>query len=856
MKSIIYSILFLFINAALIFSQPLLIENFDYPNGTPVTSNGWTLFSGTENPINVSSPGLTYSGYPFSGIGNAATMTSTGQDVYRNLSSVKTTGTVYASFMVHVTSAFRPGDYFAAFLPSNSTTFFAGRVFARLNGSSLDFGLTKASQSDTNSMMWIPGYSLNTTYIIVLKYTFVPGTQNDLVSMHIFQSGMPIIEPPSIIPPMSFNTTSNDANNIGRFALRQGTNNRAPGLKIDGILVSESWYVTASFYQRNYDFGGMTEYDTDWGEMELSFYGFDGMRYLNLSINSPGVSNPWQIENVPIVCYSDVGNYQSQVFAFQIGMPGIPVSGIDYGLTLTINDLFSPPPIMSPAQVNDINYKVYSGLYEDSISAAGSPPLQPAVPLKGKEAGVEIDTTTRALKDFPNQDCGTNECVPAGVSNSLKYLRKAHNMTFDTNFTSIDSAKKAVKWTSRGAETNKWHEYKTEYMEKNKIPITTRKKGADYIPNILTEIDNKQDIEMTIKWNRIGNDTVYYHCVNIVGIKRLGNGKYQITIQDDRDQGVAGGTKNETMEWDSVTNRFTSGTYAGFVVAIHDFIIECPSPPKPTPVTPPNGSTGNPLTTNFGWSDTPTPGTTFSLQVATDLTFELPVFSEDGIFANSFDIPPGFLQPNTEYFWRVRGVDSAGPGPWSDEWSFQTEGNPMTLNLKVFIEGLYNPVLNSMTPDTITVYIRNFFFPFNVYDIGKGVIDNSGNATIIFYNVAEGQNYFLELNHRNALETWSNFPSSFTSGVMNYDFSNSIFKAYGANQKQVDNTPLRFAIYSGDPNQDDVIDGSDQLMVENDAAEFVKGYVATDINGDGSVDGSDMLITENNAANFVGVVRP
>ncbi|MBK9225921.1 MAG: hypothetical protein IPL67_02355 [Ignavibacteria bacterium] len=45
-------------------------------------------------------------------------------------------------------------------------------------------------------------------------------------------------------------------------------------------------------------------------------------------------------------------------------------------------------------------------------------------------------------------------------------------------------------------------------------------------------------------------------------------------------------------------------------------------------------------------------------------------------------------------------------------------------------------------------------------------------------------------------------------------------------------------------------------MIDNDASNFVGGYVVTDLTGDDFVDGTDFAIADNNAANFVSVVRP
>ncbi|MBK6878441.1 MAG: hypothetical protein IPG99_18910 [Ignavibacteria bacterium] len=87
MKKKLVLILFfgLMLNA---FAQQRLIENFDYTAGDSLGAHGWTSFSGgATNRLLVTSPGLTYSGYPQSGIGNATTLTTTGQDAYVPMTS-------------------------------------------------------------------------------------------------------------------------------------------------------------------------------------------------------------------------------------------------------------------------------------------------------------------------------------------------------------------------------------------------------------------------------------------------------------------------------------------------------------------------------------------------------------------------------------------------------------------------------------------------------------------------------------------------------------------------------------------------------------------------------------------------
>ncbi len=67
---------------------------------------------------------------------------------------------------------------------------------------------------------------------------------------------------------------------------------------------------------------------------------------------------------------------------------------------------------------------------------------------------------------------------------------------------------------------------------------------------------------------------------------------------------------------------------------------------------------------------------------------------------------------------------------------------------------------------------------------------------------------------------------------------------------------IRFAIFSGDVNQDGIVDAADLSLVDNDAFNSVSGYVSTDVNGDDFVDASDLSIVDNNAFNGILVRNP
>jgi hypothetical protein len=223
------------------FGQLLFEENFDYPAGDSLTSHTWVAHSGgTTNAQTIISPGLTYTDYPSSGIGNAASLTTTGQDVNRQFADSVTAGTVYASLMVNVTSAQTAGDYFFHLGPKTLSTIFMGRVFVKLaaNGN-LAFGLSKTTISASILPVYSDSiYTIGTTYLLVLKYQFNAGVNDDTVSLFI----NPIISASEPTPDLQHGTSSsNDPASLGTVALRQGTASNAAILIIDGIRISNFW---------------------------------------------------------------------------------------------------------------------------------------------------------------------------------------------------------------------------------------------------------------------------------------------------------------------------------------------------------------------------------------------------------------------------------------------------------------------------------------------------------------------------------------------------------------------------------------------------------------------------------------
>ncbi|MBX7041258.1 MAG: hypothetical protein K1X85_00015 [Ignavibacteria bacterium] len=171
-----------------------------------------------------------------------------------------------------------------------------------------------------------------------------------------------------------------------------------------------------------------------------------------------------------------------------------------------------------------------------------------------------------------------------------------------------------------------------------------------------------------------------------------------------------------------------------------------------------------------------------------------------------------------------------------------------TLNLTVNLEA-YSPV-----QDTLRVQLRETSAPYAVVDTAKGYLSPTGTVSLQFAKALNSVSYYIVAKHRNSVETWSKSGGeTFTAGLLNYDFTSSAGQAYGNNMVLVGG---KYSFYTGEVNNDGFVDAGDISLIDNDAFNFVTGYVNTDLNGDSSVDGTDLAFADNNAFNFVGVVRP
>lgn len=178
------------------------------------------------------------------------------------------------------------------------------------------------------------------------------------------------------------------------------------------------------------------------------------------------------------------------------------------------------------------------------------------------------------------------------------------------------------------------------------------------------------------------------------------------------------------------------------------------------------------------------------------------------------------------------------------------------FEIKVFPEGFFNLKNQHLRmKDTIKVYLRNSLSPYNMLDSAKGIADSvTFHVSLKFNHDRSPGNYYLDIRHRNSIETWSAVPVEYSFGTkVEYDFTVTSASAYGSNEKQVDG---KWGIYSGDVNQNGIIDLADVISIYNESIIFKTGYIPQDCNGDSLADLSDIIIAYNNSQLFVTKITP
>ena len=148
--------------------------------------------------------------------------------------------------------------------------------------------------------------------------------------------------------------------------------------------------------------------------------------------------------------------------------------------------------------------------------------------------------------------------------------------------------------------------------------------------------------------------------------------------------------------------------------------MQVPPPLPPVLIVPANNSNNVSLTPDLDWHNSSN-AAFYRVNIATDLNFNNIVFDSDSIGLSSFSVPPGILNVNTLYFWRVNANNAGGTSDWSTTFIFRTV--PTGINQ-----------IGTIIPDKYELY-NNYPNPFNPVTKIRFDLPKSSTVRILLYDI-------------------------------------------------------------------------------------------------------------------------
>lgn len=193
--------------------------DFSYTDGGLIGQDSWAITGASVvNPVTVAS--------------GAVTLTTNGQDVNRPFTPAITSGSVFLSAVITVSTAQATGDYFLHLGDGGASNFY-GRLYAKSSGTGYVLALATSSGAAVNYGTTV--LTLGEPATVLIRYDMVPGAANDTGALYF----NPTSEDGSLDTPyVAATTIGTDATSISSLNLRQGGSSSAPTVTITSASVS------------------------------------------------------------------------------------------------------------------------------------------------------------------------------------------------------------------------------------------------------------------------------------------------------------------------------------------------------------------------------------------------------------------------------------------------------------------------------------------------------------------------------------------------------------------------------------------------------------------------------------------
>ncbi|WP_396174583.1 T9SS type A sorting domain-containing protein [Flavobacterium sp.] len=214
-------------------------DGLDYATGSALqTQTGWTALN-TGDDLAIVAGSLNYTALQVS-TGNKLAFGGAGIDAGKDFTS-QTTNTVYFSILLNVTdltaTTSTTGGYIAGFVQGTSSSFGGTLWLNKVSESTFNIGVNPRTTA-ANTVYSTGPYNTNTTYLVVISYTFNDGTANDIVKLWINPSSLGATEPTASATATNAGT---DLTSVGRLLIRQGSATDTPNVELDEFRIGTTW---------------------------------------------------------------------------------------------------------------------------------------------------------------------------------------------------------------------------------------------------------------------------------------------------------------------------------------------------------------------------------------------------------------------------------------------------------------------------------------------------------------------------------------------------------------------------------------------------------------------------------------
>ncbi len=335
------------------------------------------------------------------------------------------------------------------------------------------------------------------------------------------------------------------------------------------------------------------------GLFEFSFSPSEEVRFLNVFASNPGSSEDtgWIIRNLALPPFAETQDLSAWFDFSWIGyQPGesIPEINLGYSVDTDIMD-FNSIPFEEPFSM----FLVTEDHMNISLNFKNRPPIEgitytntlsPFIlePYKTWEyrgcnvPNIDLDSTMYNPTTVAGYAGDKNACGPASAANSLQWLEDMYD-EIDSETTHREKLEELSRLMNRANNStvsdSNFVNGKLAFIDKYKLPIRVKMQGiffgSDSIPSpdnrykhfaenkndsanaypnwdwLVSEMKDDEDVEIGIAWYDSTGNSLGGHWVTASGVSEVGSYR-GLYIKDDRKQEIAGGTKQQFTNVDTI----------------------------------------------------------------------------------------------------------------------------------------------------------------------------------------------------------------------------------------------------------------------------------------------------------------